>query len=379
MARWLRAHPYVGDSLIAGFVFLISIPGAVRGSFGELVVALLMSVPLVVRRRHPFAVFAVVSVAAFGQWVVDIPVRSVDVAILIALYSVAAYGHSRRATLVAAAVSLGGVVLAAARWHQGHVIAALIAPTAVALVALAAGDDRRTRRAYYAGLEERAERLEAERDALAQVAASAERARIARELHDVVAHSLSVMVAQADGAAYTIDTDPTRARRAMETVGDTGRDALIEMRRLLGVLRPTDSTGERAPQPGVDQIAALVANVRDAGLPVELTMDESMGSLPPGMELAAYRIVQEALTNTIKHSGPGASARVEVHRDRAGLAVLIDDDGAGIRRPDEDGSGQGLDGMRDRASLYGGRLKAGPRPTGGFEVNAVFPLHHADS
>ncbi len=374
MTRWLRLHPQVGDCIIAALLFVFALP-MLRAPIGlSIVIALAMTLPLAVRRRYPLGVFGFVAAAAFVQWAADIPVRSQDVAILVALYTVAAYTRDRRAALLAALVTVGGAFLAVARWHEGHFPAALVAPIALSFFALALGDDRRSRRAYFADLEERAERLERERDALSQVSAAAERSRIAREMHDIIAHSLSVIVAQADGAAYTIDGDPQRARHAMVTVAETGRDALTEMRRLLGVLRPTALADELAPQPGMDEITALVDRVRDAGLPVDLVVDGPIAALPAGMELAAYRIVQEALTNTIKHSGPGATAQVAVRCRHDELEVRVNDDGAGIRSPDHDGSGQGLAGMKERAAMYGGTVQAGPLPDGGFGVAADFPL-----
>jgi signal transduction histidine kinase len=336
-----------------------------------------MTTSLAFRRRYPVGVFATVAGAAFVQWVANVPLSPADFAVLVALYTVAAYGDDRRATITAASIAVGGVVLAVLRWHGERPLASMIVPLAVTAVALALGDDRRTRRAYFAGLEERAERLERERDALAAVAASAERARIARELHDVVAHSLSVMVAQADGASYAVATDPARAGRAMATVADTGRSALTEMRRLLGVLRPTTTGSDLAPQPGVDEIPDLIAKVRGAGLPVNLVVDGCATELPAGMELAAYRIVQEALTNTLKHSGPGATANVALHYERDKLTVQVADDGAGIRKPGDDAGGQGLAGMRERAGMYGGTLRAGRVVEGGFAVTAQFPLDAA--
>ncbi|MCU1454956.1 MAG: histidine kinase [Acidimicrobiales bacterium] len=377
MTRWLREHPQLGDAALILFICLSSAE-ALRRRPGSpalaITLAVGMALPLAFRRRHPAAVFSAVAAVAFVQWLSNIPVRPYDVAVLIALYSVAAYSEDRRLTLGAAVVTVGGAALAVARLNNDRLVPGMVAPLALTVVAIALGDDRRTRRAYFAGLEERAERLERERDALAEVAASGERARIARELHDVVAHSLSVMVAQADGAAYTVSSDPHRAGRAMETVAETGRDAMTEMRRLLGVLRTTSTAGDLVPQPGVAEIPALVDNVREAGLPVELTVDGPEVDLPAGMALAAYRIVQEALTNTIKHSGPGATASVALHFAADELTVQVDDDGAGIRTPDHDGSGQGLAGMRERAAMYGGSVRVGPRPEGGFVVAAAFPF-----
>ncbi len=377
LTRWLREHPLVVDGMIAGLCLLGTLPMVRSERPGNgLAISLALVLPLVFRRRHPAAVFAVVAGAAFVQWALDIPLRPVDLTILIALYAVAAYGHHRRDTLLATSITLGGAALAVLRWHSHHIFPGIVAPVTLALLAAALGNDVRTRRAHFAGLEERAERLERERDALAQVATAAERARIARELHDVVAHSLSVMVAQADGASYAVGSDPAQARRAMVTVAETGRDALQEMRRLLGVLRPADDDGggELAPQPDVDAIPSLVARVRDAGLPVELLIDGAAAPLPSGIELAAYRIVQEALTNTIKHSGPGATAQVALHYGTDGLEVRVEDDGAGIRLPKADKAGHGLVGMRERVAMYGGTLASGPRRDGGYAVVAAFPL-----
>jgi signal transduction histidine kinase len=377
MIRWLRLHPQVSDAFFACFLL---VPGLLvvqrRGHPPGLaaVIVLMMTGALVFRRRWPVGVFAAVAMAAFIQWVAGIPVGFHDVTILVGLYTVAAYGPNRRMKLAATAVAIGGALLAVARSNGPHVVPAMIGPIALTLVALALGDERRTRRSYLSALEERAERLERERDALAAVAASTERARIARELHDVVAHSLSVMVAQSDGAAYTVATDPERAGRAMETVAETGRDALAEMRRLLGVLRPTTSSGDLLPQPGIGAIPELVDRVRCAGLPIDLRVDGPATVLPAGMELAAYRIVQEALTNTLKHSGPGATATIALHYGDDGLLVQVEDDGAGIRLPGHDAGGQGLAGMRERAAMYGGTLLAGPAASGGFTVTARFPF-----
>ena len=247
------------------------------------------------------------------------------------------------------------------------------------------GDSMRTRRAYYAQLEERAARLEKEREAQAKVAVAAERARIARELHDVVAHNVSVMVVQADGAAYVLDAAPDQAKKALETISGTGRQALAEMRRLLGVLRTGEHAGGRAstcPQPDVEQIDDLVEQVRGAGLPVDFKVEGTPRPLPSGVELTAYRIVQEALTNTRKHGGPDVGASVRLVYFDDGLGLLVEDDGRGA--PHElyedggaDGQGHGLIGMRERVGMVGGTLDAGPRPGGGFRISALLPLKPA--
>jgi signal transduction histidine kinase len=370
----MRAHPDVGDALVAVVLLVGALPMYINDGVRGVALAVGLAAPLAVRRRYPVAVWAMVSAVAFAQWLVDVPVAFVDVAVLIALYTVTAYGPSRRIAGISGAVCLGGAGLAVVRWHEGRFVAGLIGPVALTLVALALGDDRRSRRAYFAELEERAHRLEREQHALAAVAAGAERARIARELHDVVAHSLTVMVAQADGAALTIDRDPTRAAGAMVVVAETGRASLTEMRRLLGVLRPASPTTERDPQPGFDQLGPLVERVAAAGLAVELTVDDNGHDFPPGLGLAAYRIVQEALTNTMKHSGPGATVSVHVRAAPDALSLRIADDGAGVRSPNPDNQGSGLQGMRERVALYDGTVTASARPSGGFEVVACFPL-----
>jgi signal transduction histidine kinase len=253
------------------------------------------------------------------------------------------------------------------------------------------GDLMASRRGRLAGLEERAVRAERERDAQAQIAAAAERARIARELHDVIAHNLSVMVAQADGGRYAFDAEPGRSRQALAEIGDTGRQALAEMSHLLGVLRAEEEVPALAPAPGVAEIARLVTQAREAGMCVSHAVEGAARTVPAGLSLAVYRIVQEALTNVRKHAGPGTAAEVTLCYERDELLVRITDDGCGAAgrlaplphcgaarttgagRPGVAG-GHGLAGMRERATTYGGIVQAGTRPDGGFEVTARLPL-----
>jgi signal transduction histidine kinase len=252
-----------------------------------------------------------------------------------------------------------------------------------ALLAWVLGDSMRYRRAYYASLEDRAARLEAERDAQAKIATAAERARIARELHDVIAHNVSVMVVQADGASYAMDTDPARAREALAAISATGRQALAEMRRLLGVLRHEGdgANSVRAPQPGIGELGELLDQARGAGLPVSFTVEGDPQPLPGGVALAAYRIVQESLTNTRKHAGPVASASILLRYARDAVVLTISDDGwgdlGGTAPPGA--PGHGLPGMRERVAVYGGSVTAGPRSGGGFEVVATLPLATAQA
>jgi signal transduction histidine kinase len=241
------------------------------------------------------------------------------------------------------------------------------------LIAWVLGDSMRYRRAYYAALEDRAARLERERDAQAQIAAAAERARIARELHDVVAHNVSVMVVQADGASYALDRSPERARQALAAISSTGRQALSEMRRMLGVLRSDDGETGVAPLPGIAQLGELLEQTRATGLTVSFTVEGVPAPLPGGLALAAYRIVQESLTNTRKHGGPAASAQVLLRYCEDVLVLQITDDGFGSAAG-ADGGGHGLTGMRERVALYNGTLQAGPLPGGGYQVTARLPV-----
>ena len=314
------------------------------------------------RRSRPLPVLALIVAVDVVQIVADVPANTLIYVTLIAIYSVAAYATRRRAVvaLLGTYVCIFGALLSSAASIEGGILTA----TAFMAVAAVFGDNVRTRRAYLAAVEERAARMERERDTHAAMAAAAERTRIAREMHDVVAHSLSVMVAQADGAGYIIDTAPEQARRAIATVAETGRLALTEMHRLLGVLRSTDVEDERSPQPGVDQLDALIARTQSAGLPVTLSVQGSPVRLSPGLSLTVYRIVQEALTNTLKHAGPAVTATVQLRYLDDDVEIEVTDNGHLAARPqpgqtNTDG-GHGLAGMRERTAVYGGNLTAGP-------------------
>jgi signal transduction histidine kinase len=385
---WLRRHQRLVDFVLMLPIGLASL--AARARYVEMTahgyprevhflihvaLAVLMCVPLIWRRRWPRGVFAFLAVVAFVQWIADINVAASDFTLMVAMYTIAAQCAFRWA-LAALAVAEFGAALSVYRLAQTsdpEIQWKSLVPFGISIGAIwVCGLYISTRRKYTLSLEERARRLERERDAQAEVAAAAERARIARELHDVIAHSISVMVIQADGAAYTVDSDAARAKRAMEAIGATGRQALMEMRRMLGVLRENDGVATLAPQPGVDQLNELVEQIRTAGLPVEFGVDGEPVSLPAGQELAIYRIVQEALTNVMKHAGPAASARVGVHYGDRAIEVRIRDDGRGATFTD--GRGHGLVGMRERAAVYGGDVSAEPVPGGGFEVIARLPV-----
>jgi signal transduction histidine kinase len=380
---WSRHRQRLVDALFMSPILMFgSLDGqwAAVQPFGHASLNLALCLPLIWRRRRPRAVFALIALVCFVQWLAQVPVVPADLALLVALYTVAAecaFGWGLAAACVAL---LGGVMEVIQTWFGVWPLdwkqnrAPLLAITVLIVGSWILGIYTSTRRAYLRSLEERAARLERERDTQVQIAMAAERARIARELHDVVAHNVSVIVVQADGATYTIDTDPQRAKRALEAISATGRQALTEMRRLLGVLRETGESGPYAPQPGVEQLTDLVDQVRAAGLPLEFTIAGVPRQLAAGMQLTLFRVVQEALTNTLKHAGPGAAGHVRLNYGDDAIEVWITDDGRGTAAGD-DGHGHGLVGMRERVALYGGTVRAGPRVEGGFETVARLPLH----
>ncbi|WP_316780105.1 sensor histidine kinase [Streptomyces sasae] len=394
---FLRRHPTWVDSFWAVVLFGISgvsawrlnRGGDVHGSTAAMMaVAVVMSVVVALRRRFPEPMLLLAAATGLAQLVLDVETTVANFAMLVIVCTVAAIG-ARWASRFALYGGLCAAPLAQIRWPVGEAgfaghVAIVLFQAVPFVLAWVLGDSMRTRRAYFAQLEERAARLEKEREAQAKVAVAAERARIARELHDVVAHNVSVMVVQADGAAYVLDAAPDQAKKALETISSTGRQALAEMRRLLGVLRTGEhkEVGEYVPQPDVEQIDELIEQCRTSGLPVDFKVEGTPRPLPSGVELTAYRIVQEALTNTRKHGGPNAGASVRLVYFDDGLGLLVEDDGKGA--PHEmyeeggaDGQGHGLIGMRERVGMVGGTLDAGPRPGGGFRISALLPLKPA--
>ena len=243
------------------------------------------------------------------------------------------------------------------------------------IAAWAIGSGTRSRRAYLDQLRARAVDLERERGQQAVLAAAAERGRISRELHDVVAHGLSVMVIQAQGGAAALDNRPADTRAALDAIVKTGRDSLADMRRVLGAVGEVDDAWH--PQPGLAQLPALLTQVREAGTPVRLRVDGAPVPLPSTVDLTAYRIVQEALTNTMNHAGAGASADVVVAYAESAVHIVVSDDGGGNGH--SDGRGNGLRGMRERVKLLGGRFDAGPGPQGGFTVRVALPVEERRS
>jgi len=384
LRRWGARHPWVVDGVVAGAVALTGLPTAIHHptqSRWTWLLSIALALPLVWRRRAPAVVFGIVAVIGLQQWLIGFPIPA-DAAVLVALYTVAAY-RPRRWALAAAGVVEIGVVLVAVRFlPAGDVWGSLVFLSGLAVAAFFTGTSVRNRRAYLGSLVDRATALERERDQQARLAATAERARIARELHDIVAHSLTVVVTMSEAAAVTAEADPAAARTAMTHVAATGRSALGEMRRLLGVLRAdeaapddaaADVAGTREPAPGLDRLDDLVAGARSAGLPVRLTVIGPARPLPSTLDVTAYRVVQESLTNALKHAADPTGVHVRLRWTEEDLLIDVTDDGRrGTIRPEA--SGHGLTGMRERLSLFGGVVSSGPGAAGGWTVQAVLPL-----
>jgi signal transduction histidine kinase len=331
-------------------------------------VVIASALPLLWRDRYPFAVLRATAVGELALLLLDL--HGVPFALLIAMYAVGAAtdrGHSLRALCVFAAAT----TVAAA--FEVETPAVVVMAVATLVMAWALGALQNAGRRYAAEASARLALLERERETRAELAASEERARIARELHDVVAHGVSVMTMHAAGARLALDSDPSRARRAIAEVERTGRRSLSELRRLLGLLDRDDAT-ELDPQPGLSRLDELVAQFRRADLPVTVAIQGEPRELPAGVDLSAFRIIQEALTNAAKHAG---RAPVEVtlrYRDASlGVEVLNAPNGNSHAVP-QSGAGRGLIGMRERVALHGGRFSAAPAADGGFRVECELPL-----
>ncbi|MGW3230901.1 sensor histidine kinase [Kitasatospora sp. NPDC001095] len=403
---WLRRHPMVVDAAWAAIVLFFGLlPNGANVDEGwrfdaSIALAVLLPLLMVFRRRFPDLTVVAATCVGVGQVIAGVAPGFSSIAYLVFGYTGAAFGHKWTSRLaLAAGLSAGPLVFwqmkpvktvfdGAGDAHTrpygfGEAAMITLLMSTPFILCWAWGRLTRVRRAYLTELEDRAARLERERDAQSKVAVAAERARIARELHDVVAHNVSVMIVQADGAAYVLDNSPQQAKEALSTIASTGRQALVEMRRLLGVLRTADTKAEEyVPQPGVEELPELLEQVRTAGLDVDYATSGQPRELPRGVELTVYRIVQEALTNVRKHGGPDVHARVAVDFGERELAVLVEDDGRGstdehLAAGGADGLGHGLIGMRERVGMVSGSLDVGPRPGGGFRIRAVLPLKAA--
>jgi signal transduction histidine kinase len=339
-------------------------------------------IPLVWRRTHTFPVFLVCTGVALVQWATNARLMPANIGLLVALYAVAVYGNAKQSR-ISLSIGMFGVLLATTRyWYSSDLkqqFTTMVALAALVFGVWAFGERRRTRALYVAQLEERAAQLEHDRDREAKLAVTEERTRIAREIHDVVAHGLSIMIVQADGGLYAADASPEQAKKALATIGDTGRASLTEMRKMLGLLkedvRADLDPDQPRPQPGVSQLTELIENVCQAGLAVEYQVTGQPRDLPALLGLTAYRIVQEGLTNTLKHAGPGARTAVQLDYGREMLTVVVTDDGRGAAAAGSTDPGHGLVGMRQRASISGGTVTAGPKAGGGYEVIARLPYN----
>jgi len=321
--------------------------------------------PLLLRRLSPILCFATIALVALAQWLLAGP-QLADAALLVALYWVALDGSLLEGAAAAATLDLGAV-MAALRWSPSEPLKVWVGLTGLTTAAAVLGVSIRQRRALLVSLHEKAARLEFERDQEGRLGAAAERARIAREMHDIVAHNLTVMIALADGASYAMRSSPERAIQATQRVSATGRQALVEMRRLLGVLREETVEYPLEPQPSLDRLDELLARVNAAGIPVTMDLEGDPHELADGVQLTVFRVAQEALTNTLKHANRPTRAHLALSCHPGRVELEVTDTGAGPALASS--GGRGLHGMRERAASYGGKLDVGPRPQGGWRVH----------
>jgi signal transduction histidine kinase len=391
--EWVRSlDPLVVDSVLAA---LFAIVGALS-VFGQdiagkdfrepngfaVVLALVVSAPVAVRRRFPLGALTVSAIGILVHILADFPEGGLPLAVLFLTYTAGAWCEPRKAA-VALGMIVSVILVLGIVGSPGLDAVGVVGVLAQFAAGLAIGVALRSRRAATeARVREAEERAEVERQSAARVIAE-ERLRIAQELHDVVAHSMSVIAVQAGVGAHVLDDRPEQARAALDAISSTSRGTLSEMRRLLGVLRDSEGARSHAPAPGLTDLPQLVEDVRNAGVPVTLCVEGSTDRIHAGVELSAYRIVQEALTNVIKHAGSPERVAVTVRQLPSAIAVEVVDDGRGLAaRPRDgvvpvDGSGQGLVGMRERVELWGGELSVGPVAGGGYRVKALLPYGDA--
>ncbi|GIM91365.1 sensor histidine kinase [Paractinoplanes toevensis] len=361
-----RRRPWLLDTLMAVPIVLFSIPSIVEAPVSGTIATVALLPPLYWRRRHPFPAFLVTAAIELTEVLLHVSVGA-GVILLVMLFTVASrdtwralgWASGITTTLLVAEIYLFEPVLE-------HRTTTLFLVLGTSAAAVAFGLVARTRRAYLLALEDRAARLEVERDQQSRLAVADERARVAREMHDIVGHHVSVIVGLSDGGAALAAARGEQTAEPLRLIGETGRQALAELRRVLGVLRDEDADPQLSPQPGLDDLDRLLPSVRAAGLPVTYSTSGDLHRLGRGVQLAVYRIVQEALTNTLKHAGRGAAAEVTVAASSGEVRVRVRDNGVGIAAP----ANHGLFGMRERASMYGGEVSAGPIE-GGWLVDAV--------
>jgi len=383
IARRLRPVQGVVDWAVALALAAAGLADVIHTRFAEplwagVLVTLVVFLPLGLRRRFPLSVLAAVAASSLLlELALGDPANGkqysfeVFVAWLIVAYSTAAHTDGRRHRVAVLIALTAAVIWVLWSYAAGADDQNTVPSIFFAAVAWFAGRAMRRRQQLVDLMAERTRQLERDREERVRTMVAEERGRIARELHDVVAHSVSVMVIQAQAGPRLVE-DPARTTSAFEAIEASGREALVELRRLLGILRTGDEQLAIGPQPGLASLDGLVGQMGESGLAIEVHIEGEPVVLPPGVDLSAYRIVQEALTNTLRHAGD-ARARVGVRYSPSALELEIVDDGAGAPAK-VNGSGHGLIGMRERTALYGGRLDAGPRPGGGYCVRARLPL-----
>ncbi|NJC22732.1 signal transduction histidine kinase [Arthrobacter pigmenti] len=388
IASWLRERQGTVDLSLAVIAFVVlALPYVLLFSPVEFAISTALVIPLAWRRSRTVAAASVVAAVSLGQLIINHPPVPAQLSVLVMVYALAAYAP-RWAGLGGLGLAAFGMVAGITQFGFNQTLTGfadlplyalyMFFALAVVLLCWTFGDLARNRRLTIQALQDRARRLEVERQQERDLAAADERNHIAREMHDIVAHSLSVMIAQADGARYAGAADPAVATFTLGTIAETGRASLREMRRLLGVLRNDDDAPIR-PLPTLADVPELVATVRRAGLDISVASEGTpRRPLPAGAELTGYRVVQESLTNVLKHAGPKASASAQLAWTARGLEITVDDDGRGAASDSTTaGAGQGIKGMAERLKLYDGSLAAAPLNGGGFRVHAVIPYTEA--
>jgi signal transduction histidine kinase len=377
--RIRNLNPWIIDALITTPLAIIalkvlSVSGGAASDYREptawaYALTVVATVPYYFRRRAPLPVFLITITAMMPLVLADFESNVCVQMTLLGTYTVAAYCSSRQRVVAIGALTIAFLLLGIFG-APGLDATGLAANIAIFAAAYFFGSTIRNRRLYMDQLEQRAALLEHERDEEAKRAVADERLRIAQELHDVVAHSMGVIAVQAGVGAHVIDSDPAEAKKSLDAISETSRATLTEIRRMLGVLRE-DSGAEYEPAPDLAELPRLVESVRAAGLDVDVRVEGREGDVPPGVSFTAYRIVQEALTNVLKHAGP-ARATVLVGYEPGVVRLEITDDGRGVNGRATNG-GHGLVGMRERVAVYGGALEAAPRAGGGFAIRATLP------
>jgi signal transduction histidine kinase len=373
--------PWVLDAVMATFFVIFGFVGATTAppsddriyealDWRAYLLILAITLPYYFRRRFPLSVFVISAIGIVVYSILGFYEGGLPSVVLVGMYTVGAYSTPRR-IVVGFSVMMAALVAILIAETEALGVAGFAANVAFFSVALLFGWTVQTRRLRLAEAEERAAILEREQEEERARAIADERLRIAQELHDVVAHSMSVIAVQAGVGMHVADTDAAEAKRALENISATSRSTLTELRRLLDVLRDDGSGAAYAPAPGLGDLDKLAREVTEAGVPVEVQVDGQLDEVPPGVDLTSYRIVQEALTNVLKHAGP-SSAVVRVSNDTGTLHIEVVDDGRGVNGRST-GGGHGLVGMRERVAVYGGTLQAGPTAGGGFRVHAELP------